>query len=97
MIELLVENEGTLQRIMDEFDSVCKRRKLRMNVCKSKVMVSEKAREQVIDFAKSYRIRAEGTTKCRIRLGEKRMEVTEFKYLGTVLCKHGSMGGEIRE
>ncbi len=24
-------------------------------------------------------------------------EVSEFKYLGTVLCKHGGMEGEIRE
>ncbi len=24
-------------------------------------------------------------------------EVKEFKYLGTILCKHGSMEGELRE
>ncbi len=28
---------------------------------------------------------------------EKMEEVSEFKYLGTVLCKHGGMEGEIRE
>ncbi len=41
-----------------------------------------------------YRIRAEGTMECRIRLGDERME---FKYLGTVLCNHGSVEGEVRE
>ncbi|XP_050700344.1 uncharacterized protein LOC126987416 [Eriocheir sinensis] len=41
-------------------------------------------------FAKPYRVRAESTTKCRIRLGEERVEeVTEVKCLGTVVCKHG--------
>ncbi len=35
---------------------------------------------------------------CKIWLGRDRMEeVNEFKYLGTILCKHGSMEGEIRE
>ncbi len=28
---------------------------------------------------------------------EKMEEVSEFKYLETVLCKHGGMEGEIRE
>ncbi len=41
---LLAESEGTLQGIVNEFDRVCERRK-------SKVMVFEKAREQVTDFA----------------------------------------------
>ncbi len=63
---LLAENEGMLQTIVDEFDRVCKRRKLRVNAGKSKVMVFEMAREQVIDFAKQYRVKAKGTTKCRI-------------------------------
>ncbi len=35
---------------------------------------------------------------CRISLGSEKMEeVSEFKYLETVLCKHGGMEGEIRE
>lgn len=29
---LLAENEGTLQRIADEFDRECKRRKMKVNV-----------------------------------------------------------------
>ncbi len=41
---LLAESEGTLKRIVGEFDSVWKRRK-------SKVMVFEKGREQGTDFA----------------------------------------------
>lgn len=53
---LLAESEGMLQRIIDEFDRVCKRRKLTVNAGKSMVMVSERAREQTIDFSKSYRV-----------------------------------------
>ncbi len=37
---LLAESEGMLQRIIvDEFDSVCKRRKLKVNAGKSEVMI----------------------------------------------------------
>ncbi len=36
---LLAESEGMLHRIVDEFDKVCKRRKLKVNAGKSKVMV----------------------------------------------------------
>ncbi len=36
---LLAESEGMLQRIVDEFDRVCKRRKLKVNAGKNKVMV----------------------------------------------------------
>ncbi len=46
---LLAESEGMFQRIVDEFDRVCKRRKLKVIAGKSKVMVFERAREQTIN------------------------------------------------
>lgn len=78
---LLAENVGMLQRILNGTDRVDKRRKLRVNAGKSKVMVFRTAKELIVDFVMQYRVRAKSTTKCRIRLGEKRMEeVIEFKY-----------------
>ncbi len=53
---MLAESEGMLQRIVDAFDRICKRRKLKVNAGKCKVMVFEKAGEQTIDFAKPYRV-----------------------------------------
>ncbi len=94
---LLAESEGMLQRIVDEFDRVCKRRKLKVNAGKSKVMGFERAREQTINFAKPYRVGSEAMLGCKIWLGKKMEEVNEFMYLGTILCKHGSTEGEIRE
>ncbi len=39
----------------------------------------------------------EAKPECKIWLGKEKMEeVNEFKYLRTMLCKHGSMEGEIR-
>ncbi len=35
--------------------------------------------------------------RCKIWLGKKMEEVNEFEYLQTILCKHGSVEGEIRE
>ncbi len=95
---LLAESEGMLQRTVDEFDRVCERRKLTVNAGKSKMMVFDRAREQTINFAKPYRVGLEAILECKIWLGKEKMEeVNEFKYLGTVLCKHGSMEGETRE
>ncbi len=95
---LLAESEGMLQRTVDEFERVCKRRKLKVNVGKSKVMVFERAREQTIDFAKPHRVGSEAIPDCKIWLGKEKMEeVSEFEYFGTILYKHGSMEGEIRE
>ncbi len=53
---LLAESEGMLQRIVGEFHRVCKKRKLKVNAGKSKVMVFETGRQQTINFAKPYRV-----------------------------------------
>ncbi len=71
---LLAANQGMLRRIVDEFDRVCKRRKLKLNAGKSKVMVFERAREQTINFAKPYRVGSEAVCGCKIWLGEEKME-----------------------
>ncbi len=42
--------EVDLQRVVNEFYSVCKRRKLKANAGKSKVMVLERREEEVVDF-----------------------------------------------
>ncbi len=54
---LLAESEGDLQRVASEFCSVCKRRKLKVNAGKSKVMVFERRKGEVIDFNIAYRVR----------------------------------------
>ncbi len=51
---LIAENESDLQKLVIVFDTVCKRRKLKVNAGKSKVIVFERAREQTFDFAKPY-------------------------------------------
>ncbi len=51
-------------------------------------MRGEKRRWLVFNTA--YRIRLPAVARCRIMLGSEKMEeVSEFKHLGTVLCKHG--------
>ncbi len=86
-IVLLAESEGDLQRVVNEFYSVCKKRKLQVNTGKSKVMVFERREEEVIGFITAYRIRLPAVARCRIMLGSEKMEeVNEFKYLGTVPC-----------
>ncbi len=47
---LLAESEGDLQRVGNEFCRVCKKRKLKVNTGKSKVMVFGRREEEVIDF-----------------------------------------------
>ncbi len=56
---LLAENEEMLQKIVDEFEMVCKRRKLKVNAGKNKMIVFERVREQTINFVKPYRVGSE--------------------------------------
>ncbi len=43
-------------------------------------------------------VRLPEVASCRIMLGSEKMEeVSEFEYLGTVLCKHGGMEGALRQ
>ncbi len=71
---------------------------LKVYAGKSKVMVFERREEKAINFNTAYRVKLSAAASCRIMLGSEKMEeVSKFKHLGTVLCKHGGMEGEIRE
>ncbi len=45
---LLAESDGDLQRVVNEFYSVCKRRKLKASAGKSKVMVFERREVEMV-------------------------------------------------
>ncbi len=88
---LLAESEKDLQKLINEFSNVCVRRKLKVTVGKSKVMVFEKRKSEVIEFANQYKMRVENQRQCKIRMnGQIMEEVNEFKYLGSTLCKYGA-------
>ncbi len=78
---LIAGNGGDLQKLVNVFDSVCKRWKLKENINKNKVMVSERSKSEMVDFAISYtsRVRVECPKECEIRLNGDEMEVHEFK------------------
>ncbi len=50
---LLAESERELQRVVDQFHSVCSRRKLRVNAGKSKVMEFERKEVEMVDLRAS--------------------------------------------
>ncbi len=51
-----------------------------------------------VDFACPYRVRGECPKEFEISLSSEKMEeVHKFKYLGSIMSKHGSMEGETRE
>ena len=80
---LVAGTEEKLQRLVDEFGVVCKRRKLKVNVGKSKVMVCSRDRQRV---------------QLRVRLnGELLEEVESFKYLGSVISKDAGVSMDVRQ
>ncbi len=66
---LLAESERELQRVVDEFYSVYVRRKLRVNVGKSKVMVVKRKKVEVVDFSNPYRMNVPVAGRCELFLG----------------------------
>ncbi len=53
---LLAKSEGELQRVVDQFYSVCVRRKLRVIIGKSINMVSERKEIEMVDFRNPYKV-----------------------------------------
>ena len=78
---LVSDSERKLQKLVKEFGSVCKRRKLAVNVGKSKVMRIGKIREgNILD----------------IQLNNARMEEVDcYRYLGVDVSSDGRMNEEI--
>ncbi len=66
---LLAESERQLQRVVYQFHNVCKRRKLRANAGKSKVMVFESREVEVVDFRNPYRVSVPVDERCEIVMG----------------------------
>ena len=78
---LLADSKLKLQRLVDEFAIVCDRRKLRINVEKSKVMKCTRERE--------------GGKLDIVLNGKLVEEVNNFKYLGVVISADGTMSEEL--
>ncbi len=50
----LAERERKLQRIVNEYDSVCRRRMLKVNISKSKVLIVLREQENRLLILQSY-------------------------------------------
>ena len=78
---LVAESAEQLQRLVTEFGKVCKRRKLRVNVEKSKVMCGGGSEDREMP---------------NIMLNGERMEVVNsFKYLGSCFDSEGGVKGDV--
>ena len=79
---VLTDSERKLCQLVAEFGRVCERRKLRVNVGKSKVMRCT---------------RKEDDARLNVMLnGEALEEVDQFKYLGSVITANGGVEADVR-
>ena len=80
---LVADSKEKLVRLIREFERVCNRRKLKINVGKSKVMrCSALGGNEPLNISLN---------------GELLEEVNEFKYLGSMVASGGGMDAEVRE
>ncbi len=94
---LLAESERGIQRVVDQFHSVCSNRKPRVKAGKSKETLFERKEVEMVNSGNQYMVSVPRDERYEIVMRGKRMEVVkEFKYFGTVLSKHGEMEGEVR-
>ena len=78
---IVADSEEKLNQLVSEFGRVCKRRKLRVNVGKSKVMRCT---------------RSEDGANLNVRLnGEVLEEVSQFKYLGSIVAADGGVKADV--
>ncbi len=63
---LLEESEREVERVVDEFYNACVRRKLKVNVGKSKVMVFERKDKERVDFSNLYRMSVPVAGRCEL-------------------------------
>ena len=66
---LLAENEEGLQRAVTNFNRICerrkcKRRRLKVNAGKSKVMVFERKQYEEVEFKTKYRVKVSSEKEC---------------------------------
>ena len=80
---LVADSEEKLIRLINEFERVCSRRKLKVNVGKCKVM-----RCSAVEESEPLNVRLNG---------EVLEEVKEFKYLGSMITARVGMDAELRE
>ena len=80
---LVAATEEELQRLVEEFGVVCERRKLKVNVGKSKVMRCSRGGQRL---------------ELSVRLnGEVLEEVESFRYLGSEICRSAKMSVEVEQ
>ena len=84
---LVADSEENLRKLVAEFGRVCERRKLKVNIAKSKVMKCSRRVDDDDDGGGG------GINVCLN--GEKLEEVSEFKYLGSHVADDGSMEREV--